>query len=385
MTKAPAAGPNRPRPTTTLSRRERRRTPSAGESTLVRLSCVDDDAQGQPLEVLWEREIDREIITGEAWESIAKRGFDQPKLFAAYLNTLRWNCVTSTDPRLFQSPFRAGIRLDAYQLEPLRKALRLPRVNLFIADDVGLGKTIEAGLIARELLLRKKAREIIVSLPAVDALPVEGRTGEPVRPHVRGARQRLHEADSPGARLRRQSLEHAFAVPRFPSPLDRRGIRRPAPRLAGRFPWRHAAHSGRGASRRARQRPEVCHRLAYHAGRSGTSPRGSSTGSSSPPRRTTATPTASPPCWRSSTLSASAGGCRSKRRCSTKSWSGGSRTTSARSSAAFPNVTSCRSLSTACQPTHPSCVFPPCWTSTGSSASNGSAAKPSASRPPPVC
>ena len=88
-----------------------------------------------------------------------------PKLFAAYLNTLRWNCVTSTDPRLFQSPFRAGIRLDAYQLEPLRKALRLPRVNLFIADDVGLGKTIEAGLIARELLLRKKAREIVVSCP----------------------------------------------------------------------------------------------------------------------------------------------------------------------------------------------------------------------------
>ena len=47
----------------------------AGESTLVRLSCVDDDAQGQPLEVLWEREIDPEIITGEAWDSIAKRGF----------------------------------------------------------------------------------------------------------------------------------------------------------------------------------------------------------------------------------------------------------------------------------------------------------------------
>ncbi|MFN9970073.1 MAG: SNF2-related protein, partial [Phycisphaerae bacterium] len=74
-------------------------------------------------------------------------------------------CVTSTDPQLFQSPFRAGIRLDAYQLEPLRKALRLPRVNLFIADDVGLGKTIEAGLIARELLLRKRVRDIVVSAP----------------------------------------------------------------------------------------------------------------------------------------------------------------------------------------------------------------------------
>src|SRR5947209_7058623 len=139
--------------------------PKPTDSTLVRLSCVDDDAQGQHLEVLWERELDAEVMKGEAWEAIAQRGFDSPALFSAYLNTLRWNCVTATDPRLFQSPFRAGIRLDAYQLEPLQKALLLPRVNLFIADDVGLGKTIEAGLIARELLLRKKAREIIVSCP----------------------------------------------------------------------------------------------------------------------------------------------------------------------------------------------------------------------------
>jgi hypothetical protein len=137
----------------------------SSDSTLVKLSCVDDDAQGQPLEVLWERELDPEILTGEAWDAIATRGFDQTKVFSAYLNTLRWNCVTATDPRLFQSPFRAGIRLDAYQLEPLRKALLLPRVNLFIADDVGLGKTIEAGLIAREMLLRKKVRDIIVSCP----------------------------------------------------------------------------------------------------------------------------------------------------------------------------------------------------------------------------
>src|SRR5581483_6956999 len=42
---------------------------------------------------------------------------------------------------------------------------RLPRVNLFIADDTGLGKTIEAGLIARELLLRRKAKAIVVAAP----------------------------------------------------------------------------------------------------------------------------------------------------------------------------------------------------------------------------
>ncbi|MDQ6784012.1 MAG: hypothetical protein M3063_11330, partial [Actinomycetota bacterium] len=34
----------------------------------------------------------------------------------------------------------------------------MPRVNLLIADDVGLGKTIEAGLIVQELLLRHRAR-----------------------------------------------------------------------------------------------------------------------------------------------------------------------------------------------------------------------------------
>jgi ERCC4-related helicase len=135
------------------------------DSILVQLSCVDDDAQGQQLSVLWDLELDAEILTADAWDGIAQKGFDPPDHFGAYLNTLRWNCVTATDANLLQSPFRAGIRLDAYQLEPLRKALKLPRVNLFIADDVGLGKTIEAGLIARELLMRKKVREIVVACP----------------------------------------------------------------------------------------------------------------------------------------------------------------------------------------------------------------------------
>ena len=80
------------------------------ESTLIRLSCIDDDAQGRSLEVLWEQELDTRILSEEAWDSIATRGFDPANQFAAYLNTLRWNCVTSTNPRLLQSPFRAGIR-----------------------------------------------------------------------------------------------------------------------------------------------------------------------------------------------------------------------------------------------------------------------------------
>jgi len=139
--------------------------PISPDLAVVRGACLDDDAQGEPLEVVWGLELDTEILDQEAWMTLGDKGFDEPRFFGAFLHTLRWNCVTATDPNLFQAPFRAGIRIDAYQLEPLRKALRLPRVNLFIADDVGLGKTIEAGLIASELLLRRRAREIVVACP----------------------------------------------------------------------------------------------------------------------------------------------------------------------------------------------------------------------------
>jgi hypothetical protein len=115
--------------------------------------------------VLWEKEVDAEVLSEDGWGRIGERGFDAPGLFSAYLNTLRWNTVTATDPTLFQAPFRAGIEVMAYQLEPLRKALQLPRVNLFIADDVGLGKTIEAAMIVRELMLRQRVHRIVVAAP----------------------------------------------------------------------------------------------------------------------------------------------------------------------------------------------------------------------------
>ncbi len=139
--------------------------PDSGDSTLVRLSCLEDDAQGERLELLWEREVDARLLRQTDWERIATRGFDAPRLFSAYLHTLRWNCVTATDPRLFQAPYRAGIEVKAYQLQPLRMALAMPRVNLFIADDVGLGKTIEAGLIVRELTMRQKVRRVVICVP----------------------------------------------------------------------------------------------------------------------------------------------------------------------------------------------------------------------------
>ncbi|MBF6216342.1 DEAD/DEAH box helicase [Nocardia puris] len=63
-------------------------------------------------------------------------------------------------------PFRslAGIAVEprAYQLVPLMMALRQKTVRLLISDDVGIGKTIEAGLIASELLAQGSAQRLAV-------------------------------------------------------------------------------------------------------------------------------------------------------------------------------------------------------------------------------
>jgi superfamily II DNA or RNA helicase len=66
-------------------------------------------------------------------------------------------------------PFRsfASIAVDPrpYQLVPLLMALKLNPVRLLIADDVGIGKTIEAGLIAKELLERAEVERLAVLCP----------------------------------------------------------------------------------------------------------------------------------------------------------------------------------------------------------------------------
>jgi superfamily II DNA or RNA helicase len=66
-------------------------------------------------------------------------------------------------------PFRSfgniAFEPRAYQLVPLLMALKLPTVRLLVADDVGIGKTIEAGLIARELLDRGEISRLAVLCP----------------------------------------------------------------------------------------------------------------------------------------------------------------------------------------------------------------------------
>ena len=48
-------------------------------AALVSLSCLDDDAQGDRLDVLWQKELDAEIIDEADWRVITSRGFDKPR------------------------------------------------------------------------------------------------------------------------------------------------------------------------------------------------------------------------------------------------------------------------------------------------------------------
>jgi len=114
-----------------------------------------------------------EEVTGilPAVESVASTEFQLPT--AADLGDFASGQLLRDAARLSTraaaGPFRSFGRIAAeprpYQLVPLMMALKLDPVRLLIADDVGIGKTIEAAVIARELLDRGEIRRLVVLCP----------------------------------------------------------------------------------------------------------------------------------------------------------------------------------------------------------------------------
>ena len=130
----------------------------------VTLSSIDEDGLGEELEVVWEIEPGAQVIERAGLPSIT--GQDDATTLDAFLDAVRWGAATNADRGFLQAPFRSGVSIEDFQLDPLVRAIDMARVNLLIADDVGLGKTIEAGLIIQELLLRHRARTVLIVCPA---------------------------------------------------------------------------------------------------------------------------------------------------------------------------------------------------------------------------
>jgi hypothetical protein len=130
---------------------------------LVSLLSVEDDALGEQLQVVWEIEPGAQVVEKVALPE--PTGFDPPDRLGAFLDAVRWGAASTADLRNIPSPFRSGIDIEDYQLDPVVRAVQMPRVSLLITDDVGLGKTIASGLVVLELIIRHRARRVLVICP----------------------------------------------------------------------------------------------------------------------------------------------------------------------------------------------------------------------------
>lgn len=106
----------------------------AGLNHVVTLQALDEDRLGEELTVVWELEVGHSITPDQGLPvEVRAEGFDDPNVLAGFVDAMRWGAVTSADDRRFQAPFHSGATVEAYQLEPLRRALSASRTNLLIA------------------------------------------------------------------------------------------------------------------------------------------------------------------------------------------------------------------------------------------------------------
>jgi SNF2 family DNA or RNA helicase len=200
---------------------------------------------------------------------------------------------------------------------PLAKALKLPRVNLLIADDVGLGKTVEAGLVLREMLLRRRVDYVVVSSPAAMIVQWQDELAQKFglsftiidRDYLASVRRNYGFSANPWSVGSRFIISHSLLADETYSDglAQLFGAFRPRSMLILDEAHHAAPASGVAYATDSQFRE-----------RSATLPSVSSIGCSSLRLRTMATPTASHRCSRFSTLNASPAACRSSQNISSR-------------------------------------------------------------------
>jgi superfamily II DNA or RNA helicase len=146
---------------------------SRGRLHVVEVEYLDDWRYPESEQLLWEVEVTANVLGRTSLPGVDANRPDSPQALRAFVNAHRWtrlNRLRESDD-LKDEPllgvWNSAIQVHAYQLEPVIKALSMPRVSLLLADGVGLGKTIQSGLVLEELLLRRRIRRILVLCPAM--------------------------------------------------------------------------------------------------------------------------------------------------------------------------------------------------------------------------
>lgn len=129
------------------------------------LKATQDGKTGDLLSKLGVDLLPREVEVApppESWFSAHK--FDSPTLYQLRLQAERFKVTTGFDRLICLD----DISVDHYQhqLEAALRALRDLRGRALLADEVGLGKTIEAGIVMKELIERGLARRVLILTPA---------------------------------------------------------------------------------------------------------------------------------------------------------------------------------------------------------------------------
>lgn len=148
----------------------------ADEGGRVHLVEVEytDGVGAETDQLLWEVEPDKMVLEPAALPRIDVTPPMESREFDAMIRASRWSALTPSlpfsglteDRPPLAAPLFGAIHPEAYQLVPVLRALEMPRVALMLADAVGLGKTVQAGMVLRELMLRRRIRRVLVLCPA---------------------------------------------------------------------------------------------------------------------------------------------------------------------------------------------------------------------------